>query len=605
MTGSLILNADPIATLGAATKQYVDNQQLSSQFTNIVGPSNNDLLAFDTGTLKWVNKTAIAAGVLALSGGVMNGVINMGGFGITNLPALASPYPVNPTDAATKAYVDSVASGANGITTITYNNNTGTLSLTQLALPNNFTIPGFLPSPGGVLQSTLVVYTPPEPANVYPVPGLFVQSTLDDSGLNPTSMQLNAVVSELDIGLGNFTEPKQRFVFPAVGTSTLYNLNTGAPLTVITPPRMQYVVGSNNISVYINGIKQIAADSGKYSILGVDTTNTYTGVTFSGSTLTVPGNFSNILRSGVNINISGTSTTNDGDYIITSSSNVGPDTVIVVTPNTSSLTPGTTPFVVSGTGTLTYGPYGILPGMPTGFTLGGPVNTKTFFVGVNGFANVTVTIDVSTVNCTTFGLLIAAINNIVAKHYINSVVGVTSGPLGNFVVSGDRTAEFLVGTIFNVRHSTGNNGSYTVGPGAPTFALGQTTIPITTSISSGVGNGVIYNDRWGFTATIQNGTIVFYSNISGVGSAVVPTDGGMFSSITGTTWPVTITTPLTGTTNSLSPSDYSYKELGMQGYQSSLIVFNTAPAITDVVEVVIDREVIYNKSNPFSTAVTV
>ena len=76
LTGPLLLAADPTLPLGAATKEYVDNSSTSG---------------------------------LPLTGGTMQGPINM-----NTLPILNVPNPSGPQDAATKNYVDSaVGSKAN------------------------------------------------------------------------------------------------------------------------------------------------------------------------------------------------------------------------------------------------------------------------------------------------------------------------------------------------------------------------------------------------------------------------------------------------------------------------------------------------------------
>jgi microcystin-dependent protein len=76
LTGPLLLAADPVVPLGAATKQYVDNSSTSG---------------------------------LPLTGGTMQGPINM-----NTLPILNVPNPSGPQDAASKSYVDTaVASKAN------------------------------------------------------------------------------------------------------------------------------------------------------------------------------------------------------------------------------------------------------------------------------------------------------------------------------------------------------------------------------------------------------------------------------------------------------------------------------------------------------------
>jgi hypothetical protein len=77
MTGELVLSGNPTTNLGAATKQYVDGSVASK---------------------------------LSLSGGTMSGVLDLASNKITSLAT-----PTVGTDAANKAYVDSVASGGSGV----------------------------------------------------------------------------------------------------------------------------------------------------------------------------------------------------------------------------------------------------------------------------------------------------------------------------------------------------------------------------------------------------------------------------------------------------------------------------------------------------------
>jgi len=117
MSGQLVLSADPVASLGATTKQYVDSAD----------------------ALK-----------LNLSGGTMSGALNMGSNKITNLAA-----PTNGTDAANKSYVDATVTtpasnfffgdGSDGDTTITI-----PTTLTRDMYYHNLTInPGGSLDPGG------------------------------------------------------------------------------------------------------------------------------------------------------------------------------------------------------------------------------------------------------------------------------------------------------------------------------------------------------------------------------------------------------------------------------------------------------------------------
>lgn len=610
MGGQYINNIlTPVLSGDAATKGYVDAQPLSGQFVTLTTPVNNNLLVYNSALTQWINTTATSAGILPLSGGTMTGTINMGGNILTGVPS-----PVNPTDAVNLSYVTSAVGGGVGIVVSgNYASNTGTLTLDRAApyTAAPIIIPGFLPT-----QSINATYLPPDPASEQSVPGLFFQSTLSNAPIgapttfeDPINVRVNSALAQVDQALGNYTIPRQHIVLAGDGAHTVYNLNTGAPVTVTSAPNIQYVVGYNNVSVYINGVKQIPSDNAFYKLAGVNTTTTFTGITFTvgGSVLAISGNHIRTFHQGVSFVVSGTSTSNNGSYLVVSSLFDGTNTQVTVTPNLFSTTPGTLPFVTSTTGTITYGPFGILPAMETGYVFGGPSNPVTLSVTVNGLTPVNLTIDTSTTNCNNFGLLAQAVNAYASAYYINNVVSTTAGALGSFVVAGNRTTQFTTGTSFVVRYSSTNSGTYTVGPGAPTYAGGQTTIPITGTVPTSASDGIIFQDSWGFTIAIEAGSIIFYSNIPGAGSSVTPADGGMFAGITGITWPVTITTPLTGTTNPLTPTTYAYAERGLHGQLSSIIEFvnpPSGPPTPEFIEIVVDHEMVYSNINPFSTAVT-
>jgi hypothetical protein len=617
MTGALILSADPLVALGAATKQYVDNQPLSGLYTNIVAPANKDFLIYNGVTLKWYNASALTAGVLPLSGGTMTGAISMGGFKIVNLGT-----PTLPADAVTKAYADALVGGSGGITSASYNNATGVLTINQTASPPIITIPGFLPTPGNLVPATAVNYVPPDPATLTSsAPGEFFQAALATTPFgtpttfqDPANIQVNAALSVLDTNLGNFTVPRQRLVMTGTGTNFAYNLSTGIPNTLVGgQPGVQYVVGTSSLSVFINGLKQIPADRAFYKMTSIGTTTTVPGVTFSApNTMTVPGNFLYVLRVGVSFTITGTSSSNDGGYTVLTVATAGPNTVVTVTPNSFASTPGTTPLVASITGTLTYGPFGIMPGMQTGYTLGGPTNVKTLSVSVNGAAAVNLSIDTGATDCDSIGLLTHSVNTAAQSRYMNVIIGASLGPLGTFLVPGNRVTQFAAGTQFTVRYSTANNGSYTVS-GTPVYnpVMNQTTITVTGTVPVNTVNGIIFQDNWGFSLRVENGTFVFYSNVAGAGATVLPVFNGpsdLLGSITGIDWPISITS-YTGITNPFTLQGWAYKEIGTIGYQSSLIEFTSAPVgpvpgPADTIEVIVDHDMVY-RANPVANAITV
>ncbi len=620
MTGALILNGDPTTSLGAATKQYVDNQPLSAVSVSLTPPINNNLLAYSSGAGKWINTTALQAGLLPLSGNSstnpMTGSIvfsNTTGVTVTGVPS-----PVNASDVATKAYVDATAGSLSGtvITSATYSN-TGAGTLTLYGTPSNIVVSGFAPNfTTNPTNANTVAYIPSDPPIVENT--TFSQDSLSDisytfpSNLqNPTNIQLSALLRMLDVQLGRFAEPRKRLVMQGDNSSTLFNIATGSPNTLSGgAPNLQYIVGTHGLNVYVNGVKQIVSDRGFYKMSNINTTTTITGITFSSgtgpATITVPGNYTTVLRQGVVFNISGTSTTNDGAYTVLSSSVSGSNTVVNVTPALLATTPGTIPFVTSGTGTLTYGPFKVMPSMPTGYNFGGLANTVTLDVQVNGAAGVTLSFDTSAVNCNTFGLMCDSVNSMASAYYMNAVVGVTSGASGSFVVAGNRTTQFPASTVFAVRYSSGNSGSYTVTGAGSSYnsTTNQTTIPVTTTIASATIDGVIFQDTWGFTMKIEDGTIVFYSNIAGAGSSVVPVSGTLLTGITGTYWPITISSSFTGITNAFAPSTWGYQEIGLNGYPSQLIVLTTAPNTTDIVEFVIEHDFLFNNTNPIANAIT-
>ena len=73
------------------------------------------------------------------------------------------------------------------------------------------------------------------------------------------------------------------------------------------------------------------------------------------------------------------------------------------------------------------------------------------------------------------------------------ITAVTDGGAGagDFGVAGDRSARYLVGQLFVVSGSTGNDGIYTVSAGGATYAAGVTTIPVDEAVPDATPDGSI------------------------------------------------------------------------------------------------------------------
>jgi len=308
MTGLLILSADPVAALGAATKQYVDAAVLAGAFVSLAGDAMDPgaSITFSAGgevfglpatpttafsaTSKTYVDSAISAGVgayLPLVGGTMLGFLTL------------NAAPTLDLHAATKKYVDDndeyVVSGTFSALSAT----DAQLTLTMAVGPN-VVVSGIVAPAVHTHLSESVSYI------IGPAGYLgFVDAIASDPGFPATTVQ--AATSALDVALLQPHRRNLRNVFTAAGGETL-----------LTFSDLAYPVETNRLEVFVNGVKQLANERG-YALMsfvrsGYNTANFF-GTVVGGSA----SGLADATTYNVTINIDGV------QNILTVLTGVGPD----------------------------------------------------------------------------------------------------------------------------------------------------------------------------------------------------------------------------------------------------------------------------------------
>lgn len=465
--------------------------------------------------------------------------VDFGGNTLTN-----ANDPVNPTDVATKQYVDNntVASIDNiGDVVITGVNDGEVLTHlggTWINLPPivdaDFTTP---PTVGNVLtyNGTKWVAGASAGAGDYVVSGIMNGTTMELTRL------LGGVVSVTNVAPADHThddidqaieELRQPF-------GRTISDGDGATLTFGAPPYLTY---GNRLYVTVDGLKKYMSTRGTVSLninspqatindhTGLDSSTTYdvqlrvnttgapttvsltptdtvvnlliSGVDDTIDTFYVNGNYETTFAVGRTFTVAG-STGNDGTWTVTTSSFDGVETLITVAEDVTDATnDGTIDITQITFESLVDQLQVAIDILPL------PVNVKfinstiQFIPDQQGRTGAIEMLDGSGTDPLIAALQASYTGTGVSYTTFGSAVGINAADntADTFEVSGNYTAMFTAGTRFVVNFSSGgdNDGLYEVDTNA-SFGSGVTTIPVTTSITtnetSGNGTGILYFAR--------------------------------------------------------------------------------------------------------------
>lgn len=267
---NVTLTSTPTSALHVANKTYVDasiatvtglvsNEEtarinadgLLAGSISSLNTAINQRLPTTGGTITGTLTLDQDASLLVVSGGT--GTITAGFRRIEQIDD-----PVNPSDAASKSYVDSSISAAIGsvpgsgdgvVSGGSIHPVTGLVTLTRTQGLSDIVIPGFAPATHSHTSTSVSFDMTPIYSQSY-----LTVSEIASPGY-PNIPVYNALKT-LDTVAAGLSRPVRRLVVPGDGSTTLFNLGT----------RFRYVVNRNRLQVFKNGVKQYASERGESAI---------------------------------------------------------------------------------------------------------------------------------------------------------------------------------------------------------------------------------------------------------------------------------------------------------------------------------------------------
>jgi hypothetical protein len=281
MSGALYLAGDPTANLGAATKQYADTKVSLSGgvMTGILQLVSDPVNALDAATKQYADTK------VSLSGGIMTGILRLVSDPVNILDAATKQYtdtkvsfsggvmtgilqlvsdPINTLDAATKQYVDNAVVNSSASVVIS-----GSLDVTT----NDLHLVKSQSQPDVVISNIAAA------GHTHQAPGIYVDLTRYPSEPLNTAFASNAAypVIPLDQIINSLDTSKAATTYVDTKTTIARSIVTSTGTANYTTP--SYVVGSNRLWVFVNGVKYYEGSSDEYTEDGV-TGATSTSITF-------------------------------------------------------------------------------------------------------------------------------------------------------------------------------------------------------------------------------------------------------------------------------------------------------------------------------------